>query len=490
LKLAELRRRLTLAFRSRLRRSSITTRLALLLGAFTIVILWAATAALYWAVVLSLEHDDQRFVAEKTHVLRTMLDERPDDQALLREEVDWETRVLGYGHYFVQILDPAGDVVTQTPGLDRSGIELKAFPPPVASTVTAPSTVWTRAAGGRRYLLSSAFARAADPPASRRIVRIALDVSHEDRILADFRRIAALVLLGGVVLAGALGAAAARKGLQPLSAIARTVEETTALRLHQRLDPAAWPKELTSLAQAFNRMLGSLERAFIRLSSYAAELAHELRTPLSNLMGETEVTLARPRSAEQYRLTLHSNLEEYQRLARMIDNLLFLARAEQPDSHLERRVFDAVEALREVADFYSAAAEEAGVRLDCEGGGSTVADRDLFRRAVSNVLANALRHTRAGGQVRIRAVQGPDGALEVQVADMGSGIPAEEQAHVFDRFFRGAENRRQAEGAGLGLAIVKSIMEAHGGSVRLESELDRGTTVILAFPPPTSRSPS
>lgn len=469
--------------RRKLWRPSITGRLALLYAVCTFTLLLIATLVLYWAVRVSIVHDDQRFLSEKVHVLRTMLRQRPNDQALLSEEVDWETSVLGHGHYFVQILDPRGNVLTQTPGLNDSGIDLHAFPTPMLLTSTDPKMAWVRTANGRLYLLSAALAALGESHQPDRIVRIALDVSHEDRILHDFGVIAALVLLLGVVLSAALGAGVARHGLRPVGTMIDTVRQTTALRLRERIDPTNWPRELTGLAHAFNDMLMRLDQAFARMTGAAADLAHELRTPINNLMGETEVILANPRSAQEYRQTLESNLEEYQRLARMIDSLLFIARAENPDAQVVRSNFDAGEALREVTEFYSAVAEEAGIRLSYAGQARLSADRDLFRRAVSNLLSNAIRHTPAGGSIQAHVTAAyDDNTVTVTIADTGCGIAPEEQARVFDRFFRGASGHNRAGGTGLGLAIVKSIMELHQGEVRLQSHPGQGTSVSLRFP--------
>lgn len=466
----------------RWRRSpSITVRLALLYGLLSFAILFSATAVLYWAVVVGLAHDDQRFLGEKIHVLRTMLGERPNDQALLREEVDWETRVIGHARYFVQILDAKGRVVIQTPGLGQSGINPAAFPAPIPVASSDPRMRWVETPNGRRYLLSAAHAQSGS--GSPHTVRLAVDASHEDRILREFRHIAELVLLAGVLLSGVLGALVARLGLRPLGRMARTVEETTARRLDQRIDPVSWPGEFVPLANAFNRLLCHLEDAFARLSGYAADLAHELRTPINNLMGGTEVTLARRRAVEDYEQTLASNLEEYQRLARMIDSLLFLARAENAAGHRARTCFDAGEALQEVVEFYRLPAEEAGVDLQCQGSCPILAGRDLFRRAVSNLVDNAIRYSARGGQVRVSIAAQASGVVHVEVADTGSGIAADEHERVFDRFFRGTRGRAVSGGSGLGLAIVKSVMWLHGGEVRLDSRPGRGTTVTLIFSP-------
>lgn len=469
----------------RWRRSpSITARLVLLYVLLTFAILLVATTVLYWAVATSLAHDDQRFLGEKIHVLRTMLTERPNDQDLLREEVDWETRVIGQARYFVQILDQQGHVVTETPGFSASGIDSSAFPPPIKIASTDPRMRWVHANNNHPYLLSAARARFGDNGAQR-TVRLAVDISHEDRILGDFRRIAELVLLASVLLSGLLGVLVARYGLRPLGRLARAVEETTAFRLDQRIEPADWPGEFVPLANAFNHLLRHLEQAFARLSGYAADLAHELRTPINNLMGETEVTLARKRTIQDYQQTLASNLEEYQRLARMVDSLLFLARAENAVIDQSRVGFNTDNAVREVITAYQPAAEDAGLTLHYSGENQPLtADRDLFRRALGNLVDNAIRHSPRGACVRISVRQCDHGAIRVEVADTGSGIALDERARVFDRFFRSADNRAAGDGSGLGLSIVKSVMWLHGGDVRLVSERGKGTTVTLIFPAP------
>lgn len=472
--------------RLRGRQPSIRLRLTLLFASCTCAVLLAATALLYWAVTASIARDDQRLLAEKVYVLRTMLSQRPNDLTLLNEEVDWETGVLGQARYFVQVLDRDGQVIAVTPGLAQSGITAQAFPAPIALSIAEPQPAWVTTAAGRRYLLTAALARLGTEGPAQRIIRIAFDVSHQDRILRDFRNIAAFVLLAGVVLAAGLGAEITRRGLRPLEHMAQTVQATTITELHQRIDPAAWPGELTGLAQAFNRLLAHLEQAVARLTGYAADLAHELRTPLNNLMGETGVILAKPHSRTAYRETLESNLEEYQRLARMIDRLLFLARAESPASQIQLVRLDAARELAEVIEFHAPAAEEAGVRLDGNGQATLFADRDLVRRAISNLLSNAITHTPSGGEVVACARQHDDGAVELAVTDTGRGMTPEETARACERFYRGAESRQRAAGSGLGLAIVKTIMTLHQGQVDVESRPGRGARITLRFPPPAT----
>ena len=464
------------------RGKSIAGRLAMLYGVFAFITLCLASAILYWAAVSGLRRDDVHFLAEKIHVLRTMLREHPDNRALLEEEVQWETSVIGHSRYLVQIALPEGTVLSQTRGFGAALAHERDFPAPIGPGQTDPAARDVRTPAGRHYLLAAAVAQAGPNPEAQRVLRIAVDVTNDDRILADIRRIMIAVLLVGIGLSTAIGVWIARRGLRPVREVAETIRNLGASRLSARLAPADWPQELRELVTAYNHLLQRLELAFGRISSLATELAHELRTPLNNLMGEAEVVLDRSRSAAEYRQTIESSLEEYQRLSHMIDTLLFLARAENPNAHLQRTRFGVRAEIEAVADYLDPVAQEKNLRVSCEGDAQLWADRNLFRRALTNLFSNAFRHTPPGGEVVASVRTSASSEVTVSVSDSGPGIPRDEQPRVFERFYRGASSQGDEQGAGLGLAIVRSILQLHGGSARLESAAGRGTTVILSFP--------
>jgi len=285
----------------------------------------------------------------------------------------------------------------------------------------------------------------------------------------------------GLVFSALAAFFVARRGLRPLAEMTRHMEGVTASQLHERLEPAHWPEELSALAAAFNAMLLRLADAFARLTQFSADLAHELRNPVSNLMGETEVALSKPRTAGEYRQILESNLEDYGRLSRIVESLLFLARAENTEVPLHTESLDGGEVLESVCRYHEALAEEKGIRLDCQGRGCLNADVLLLKRALSNLLVNAIWHTPAYGTIRLILHPAEDGTVEIRVEDSGCGIAQEHLGKVFDRFYR-IDPARSEEGTGLGLAIVKSIMELHGGSVTINSQPGFGTAVILRFP--------
>jgi two-component system heavy metal sensor histidine kinase CusS len=231
-------------------------------------------------------------------------------------------------------------------------------------------------------------------------------------------------------------------------------------------------------------MLNRIEDAFARLSRFSADIAHELRTPVNVLRGEVEVALGRPRTIGEYQDVLGSCLEEYGRLTRLIDNLLFLARAEDPKTVLGTEAVDVRHELVKVREFFDAAASDAGVQLtvNAQPGMIVAADRGLFHRAIGNLVANSLAHTISGGKITLQSTQS-NAEVRVEVVDTGEGISPEHLPYLFDRFYR-ADQARSAGGGrvGLGLSIVKGIVELHGGTVSVKSEPGQGTTISLTFP--------
>ena len=231
-------------------------------------------------------------------------------------------------------------------------------------------------------------------------------------------------------------------------------------------------------------MLARLEDSFRRLSDFSSDLAHELRTPISNLMTQTQVALARARTADEYREILYSNLEEYERLSQMTSDMLFLAKADNGLIATRTEPVDLASEVESLFAFYEALAEERDVRLVLAGEGRARVDRDMLRRAISNLLSNAIRHTPHGGEIRVHISESGSGQTELSVENPGSPIAPEHLLRLFDRFYRvDASRRKEGEGAGLGLAITKSIVEAHVGSISASS---KGGIFRFAFSVPAS----
>ncbi len=274
--------------------------------------------------------------------------------------------------------------------------------------------------------------------------------------------------------------------------LSATADRISARALHERMAPDEHPTELEPLARAFNHMLDRLEDAFARLSAFSSDLAHDLRAPIHRLMTATQVALSRPRSPEEYRELLAASVEDYERIGRLIDNILFLARADHAQAGLDPVWVPLAERIASIAEFFDLLAEEHGVGLawqaDTDAGTTVWADETLMARAIGNLLTNALRHALPGSTVSLHARSAHGGGCTIAVANEGSAIAPEHQARIFQRRYRLETPHAPAEpGSGLGLAIVKSVMDLHGGSASVRSNAGEPTVFTLRFPGPRRR---
>jgi two-component system heavy metal sensor histidine kinase CusS len=438
-------------------------------------------AFLYWTSIRTLDREDDRLLGDRTRVLVGMLANRPGNVQEVRREVfeEWDAHQRTPVH--VRVLDSAGQVLVETPGMNKL-LPPALFPPPDATSETG-SEVHSPVSGSFRVLSVAANPDGTDGRAP--VVQVAMDRSLEAGLAQDYRTNFLLVLGVGLFACAAVGYAIARRGIRPIHGLTATASRITSASLEQRMSPGGLPAELLTLAATMNQMLERLEDSFKRLSRFSADIAHELRTPVSSLRGEIEVALGKPRSPEEYREVLGSSLEECGRLTRLIERMLFLARAENPRTEIGREPCDLAVELARVGEFYQPAATEAGIQMNIQvepSGGRVEVDVALFQRAIGNLLANALAHTPASGSVSLQGF-GDSGSVSIVIRDSGRGIPAQQLPHVFDRFYRGDQARSSKHGSiGLGLPIVRSIMDLHEGSIRIESEEGKGTCVTLVFP--------
>jgi two-component system OmpR family sensor kinase len=317
----------------------------------------------------------------------------------------------------------------------------------------------------------------------------------QQEMLQQIRLAFAWLIPLGVLLAGCGGYFLARRSLAPVAAMGKQAERIGAANLHERLEVRNANDELGRLARTFNELLDRLDRSFERQRRFISDASHELRTPVSILRGEAEVALSQvSRSPEEYRESLAVLHEEAQRLARIVEDLFTLTRADageyrlaQSDFYLDELAADCVRATRALAQAKNIAlaavtAEEMLVR----------ADEDLLRRMILNLLDNAIKYTPAGGDVSITCGSVRDG-YELSVTDSGPGIPAEMQSRVFERFFRAnrARSRTDADsGAGLGLSIARWIAEAHLGRIELVRSDATGSKFTVRIPASSERSHS
>lgn len=305
-------------------------------------------------------------------------------------------------------------------------------------------------------------------------------LTEREQMLASYRLRLYLAVGLGALLAFALGLVLLRRGLQPLRQLSAAVRGIDLRSLDQRLPASGTPAELLEPVQALNGMLARLDDSVQRLSQFSADLAHEIRTPLHTLLASNGQALNHPRSTAEYQELLASNMEEFERLKRMAENLMFLARAEQAERALDLRTLELHEVGNELCDYFEALADDRNIRLENALHGELLADQQLLQRALGNLLANAVRHADEGSLISLRR-HDESGVCWLQVHNHGPVIAPEHLGKLFDRFYRVDPSRAQpGDSGGLGLAIVQSIMLLHGGQVRVSSDAS-GTVFELGF---------
>ncbi|PYI59201.1 MAG: two-component sensor histidine kinase, partial [Verrucomicrobia bacterium] len=416
--------------------------------------------------------EDNAVLADKVSALSADFNE--GGPKLFGEELK-ARRAGEHAPYWIRVFDSEGHTIAETPGMNRL-LPSDIFPraQKSASPVRSPRDYRTDA---KLFSLITINKDSAGQPYT---IQVAQDRSSDEQVEREFGILLIVVLSGSIVASALIAITVTRHGLRPLGEMTRSLERTGPTHLNERVAQGGWPRELQPLAVAFDSMLARLEASFTRLSQFSADLAHELRTPITNILGEAQVALSRDRTSHEYREVIESTIAECERLSGIVDNLLFVARVDAAREPIERTRFDGRAAVEKIATFYQTIAEDHHVAISCSGEGQIYADPALFERAVGNLVDNALRFTPKNGSIQI-ALAEHAADFQIAVSDNGCGIGPEHLPRVFDRFYR-AESSRGSDGAGLGLALVKSIVELHGGFARIQSEVGRGTTVTLSFP--------
>ncbi|MGJ7535493.1 MULTISPECIES: heavy metal sensor histidine kinase [unclassified Variovorax] len=302
-------------------------------------------------------------------------------------------------------------------------------------------------------------------------VQLGVNTAQEARLLERL----AWTLLGAVVLGTALvsltGMWLVRRGLRPLKALAERTAAMAPDKANRPIDAMDFAEELRPWITQFNALLLRVQRAYVQLESFNADVAHELRTPLANLIGSTELALTRPRSNEELQSVLASNLEEIGRLSGIVTDMLFLSQAERGAPMRTRAVTSLAVQAGDVIDFYDAMLEEAGLRAEVKGDAMADVDAALVRRALFNLLGNAIRFAAPASTIRIEIGAENDDEFAVAVVNKGEPIDPAALPRLFERFYRAAQARDgSTRHHGLGLSIVEAIARMHGGRVFAASQ--------------------
>lgn len=461
------------------RSHSLTAQLGALFAMVAIIVFSAVGFFLYQALAAQLQDRDDADLVSRMLQIRHLLEETKDADSIRRDPHRFLDAVSLSRGLLLVIQRDDGEALIQSTA-ERSFTRAGG----VSAVDTVPSSADTRSgalADGTAIRVLNALARVG---AGGDVVRVSLARTAHERleVLRAYRLKVWAAAIAGAILTASLGYLLARQRLSQVRALAAQAQQVSAHNLEMRLSAAAAPAELGLLADAFNAVLDRLQNSFNNLSQFADDLAHDLRTPLNNLMVQTEVAFSQPRESEEYQNLLSSNYEEFGRLARMVESMLFLARADHDQIALNSELLDARKELEMVADYFEGLASDAQIALEIDAAGEVWADAQLLRRALSNIVANAVRYTPPGGAISLAATPAA-GGVTISVTNPGEGVEPAHLPRLFDRFYRSDTSRSStSSSAGLGLAIVKSVMALHGGSASATSERNGLTRFSLFFP--------
>ena len=463
----------------RLRPRHLRTRLTLWYVSGLAVLLVLACAGtvgfLFWQLRNQLGH----FSIQDVETVEGLLYFTPQGQLRLKEDYHNHPESKAVIERYLSVRGADGSVLYQNDRLGTRTLGGPAFP---GEGVRAYSERSEHLSDGTRVRVVSRVHTLEGRPL---LIRLA----HSEEPLYEQLRglsLAFVIILPAVLLAAWLGGyALARRALSPIEKMAREAQQITPDRLDGRLRVEDADRELGQLAAVFNETLGRLERAFEQLRRFTSDASHELRTPLSMIRSVGEVGLQKAGSPAEYRDIIGSMLEEVNRLTSLIDNLMTISRADSGHIQLQRTSVPLLALAREAAGLIEILLEGKSQTLDIAGDETAVVEGDpvFLRQALINVIHNAVKYSPAGETISVRVSNLPGGRVAVEISDNGPGIPPRDQPRVFDRFYRVDLARwRETGGAGLGLSIAKWAVEAHGGTISLESELNRGCTFRIALP--------
>ncbi len=451
-----------------LRPTSLALRLTVSIGAVITVVL----LTFGWIIERSIDnHFIQQDIDELNAVVQTIaqsLSDTPSDATTEDVKSRLEGAVSGHHNALFQLSDSNDRVFYATTNSDLDGFA--GLVPSVDAINIDSVQIWQDK--GQTYRGAAVQLLSTQALENKPITLVvATDIGFHLHYLESFRTYLQLITLAACLIAILATWFAVYQGHAPLRRISAEIRRIKSDHLSIRLAPNTVPVELTELAVSCNDMLDRIEEGFQRLSNFSADIAHELRTPITNLRTQTEVALSQPREVEQYQEILYSSLEEYERMAKMVGDMLFLAQADNHQLQAEQVEVNLGTEVQMLFEYFEAWAEERSVSLVCEGPAVCIqGDRLMIRRALSNLLSNAIRYTPEGQAVTVTLAAHSDKTVMVRVQNPGLTINPEHLPKLFDRFYRADPSRqRKGDGAGLGLAIVKSIIDAHGGSIAAKS---------------------
>jgi len=449
---------------SKPRPHSLTLRLALIFALLAFALLATLGVALYRELERELIMRDDAALIYRVDQLRNLLNDS-NTLDLIKTKPELFQNMLGNRESVLSIAAPGQKpLLLVNPG----NIDLPSIPPvPKHHELTFADVHHLPGVNGVPFATVSASIDSGDLGSLQ--VTTGRLMTERTAVLASYRLSVYILASIAAIFLALVGYLLVHRGLLPLRRLAQHAQGIGVGNLAERLDSQGAPKELLPMIDAFNTMLERLAKGFVQLGQVSTDMAHELRTPINNLLGETQVALQQGRSIESYQHVLASNVEELERLARMLDNMLFLARTDPASALRQRQVLSATDEVGRIADYFEGLASDMDIRIIAKGEGVIWAEPMLLRRALANLCANAIKYGAPRSELIIQAV--PErGGIKLRVSNHGETIEAEHLPRLFERFYRVDQSReRSAQSNGLGLSIVATIMQLHNGRYSVSS---------------------
>ncbi|WP_291373982.1 heavy metal sensor histidine kinase [Acinetobacter sp. UBA6720] len=453
--------------------NSISFRISFLSIIFTILVLIIMGLTIHQHVISHFSTQNKNQIEGKLQLIENLLLKKPNE---FQESLN--KALIGHDNLIVQIQTQSKQILYQT---RHHKIDILNF----EDTKTSPLVSWNNDNNTYQGIIVKRPLIIDNSPQEVEII-VAMEVSDNFQFLHFFKQQLVLIGIFGTLALLCLGWLATWHGLKPIRQMAIIAENISANNLSKRIELKNTPSELIPLAAAFNDMLLRLEISVEKLSSFSSDLAHEIRTPINNLMMQTQVSLTKPRNIEEYREVLFSNLEEYERLAKMVSDMLFLAKT---DHLIELKNLQNIELSNEIIalyEFYEAWASEKNIQLKYYGYAKVIADSSMIRRAFSNLISNAIKYGEPNSILHIELNQNQEGCrilVKNKVSSDMQNLSQDQLNRFFDRFYRlDFARQRTEDGTGLGLAITRSIFELHHAliSVQLKQQF---IVFEIQFPP-------
>ena len=438
---------------------------------FRVVLFVAITAVFSLSVIGTLIYSsiDHHFIQQDigelkviNHSIETTLSQQHNTKMPLANALS--KAVAGHHGVYFQVNSQAGELIYSNSPRDFSQLNI-----PLPTTLGFNGENITRHSIGKsiyRVLVTNY----SNPQANYKIT-VAIDMSFHMQFLSHFKQSLWIIMLCSGLMVLLAAWFAVYQGLNPLRGLSRKMQDIQSDNFEIRLDEAQVPTELINMVRSFNLMLDRLQNEFLRLSNFSTDIAHELRTPLTNIITQSQVGLSRPRTLEEYQELLFSNLEELDRLTKMVSDMLWLAKTQNGLIKPEQQILNSDTEIAALFEYFDALAEEENITFIKIGKNLTFyCDKLHFRQLISNLLSNAMRYTTKGLAITVSMTTTSNGQACISVINPGEKIPAEHIPYLFDRFYRPDKSRtRHSDGAGLGLAIVKALVETNAGKIDVTS---------------------